>query len=98
LPFVFFLFVLFGQSRLCYHRSTSFAFYEHPIIAPKESQRNPVILPRSASKMLGGPAGEDEFIVRGGVNQGLAVGMPAWLLNDDMALGDHAIQPSGAVK
>jgi hypothetical protein len=89
---------LFGHSRLSYHRSTCFAFYEHPIIAPKESQRNPGNLATFGIKNARRSAGEDELVVCGRVNQGLAFGSPGRLLDDYVAPGHQAIKLARAGK
>jgi hypothetical protein len=89
---------LSGHSRLSYHRSSCFAFYEHPIIASEESQRNPGNSALFGIKNARRSAGEDEFVVARGIDQHLPVGSPAWLEDDDIAFGDHVIQLTGPGK
>jgi len=89
---------LSDHSRLSYHRSTCFAFYEHPIIGPKESQRNAGNLAAFGIKNARRSAGEYELIVGGCINQGVAFGSPGRLLDYDAGLSHHAIQLSRAVK
>jgi hypothetical protein len=79
---------LTGHSGLSYHRSTCFAFYEHPIIAPKESQRNAGNFAPFGIKNAGRSAGEHEFVVGGGIDQGFSFGSPGRLLDDYVALRD----------
>jgi hypothetical protein len=83
---------------LSYHRSTRFAFYEHPIIASEESQRNPGNLALFGIKNAGRPAGEHKLVVDGGVDQLLAVGSAVRLLDDYIVLGNHVIELAGAAK
>src|SRR4029077_18557027 len=82
------------HSRRRYHRSTSFTFYEHPIIASKESQRNPGNLALFGIKNARRATGENELIVSRRVGEGLALGTPIRLLNDDLSSRHHAVQPS----
>ena len=77
---------------MSYHRSTCFAFYEHPIIAPKESQRNPGNLASFGIKNAGRSTGQDELVVGSRVDEFLAFRLPLGLLKDDVILGDHALE------
>jgi hypothetical protein len=87
-----------GHSRRRYHRSTCFAFYEHPIIAPKESQRNPGNLALFGIKNARRSAGEDKFIFGGGVDQLLSIGVPVRFLDENIAFGDHSVELAGTCK
>src|SRR6202171_3826478 len=82
------------HSRLCYHRRTCFAFYEHPIIASKESQRNAGSSTPFGIKNAGRSAGQDELVVGCRVDQGLPVGPAGGLLDYYVALADQMIQLS----
>ncbi len=87
-----------GHSRLRYHRSTCFAFYEHPIIASKESQRNPGNLALFGIKNARRAAGEDELIVGRGIDELLPVGVTGGFLDQNVTFGDHAIELARAGK
>src|SRR5579864_5002332 len=79
------------HSRRRYHRSTSFTFYEHPIIASKESQRNPGNLALFGIKNARRATCQDELIVGGGIDKSLALGMPIGLLDHNVSLRHHTV-------
>jgi hypothetical protein len=87
---------LFGHSRLSYHRSTLFAFYEHPIIASEESQRNPGNLALFGIKNARRSAREYKLVVGSGIDELLAVGSAVGLLDDYIVLSNHVIELAGA--
>jgi hypothetical protein len=81
-----------GHSRLSYHRTISFAFYQHPIIAPKESQRNPGNLALFGIKNARRSARKHELVLSSRVNQPLAFRTTARLLDDYVPLGNHVVE------
>jgi len=80
-----------GHSRRCNHRSACSAFYEHPIIASKESQRNPGNLALFGIKNARQTTCQYEFILRRGVSKSLALGLTVGFLNYHIALRHHVI-------
>ena len=87
-----------GHSGLSYHRSACSTFYEHPIIASKESQRNPGNLASFGIKNARRSAGQDELVIGRRVDELLSLGPTLRLLDDDVVLGNHAIQLPSAAK
>src|SRR5580700_6173021 len=86
------------HSRLCYHRSTCFAFYEHPIIAPEESQRNASNPALFGIKNARRSASQYKPVVGDGINQLLSGGSPRGLLDDHVVQGNHVVELSGTCK
>ena len=75
---------LSGHSGLSYHRSTCLAFYEHPIIGPEESQRNAGNLALFGIKNARRSAGQDDFVVGGGVSEAITGGVTSGLGDDNL--------------